>query len=311
VYLLSAALPHALRDRLEGEEVPVLSLVTEPGSEADAAETIDVARQCGSSWIVLDGYHFDAVYQQRIKDAGLKLLYIDDCGYAGHYSADIVLNQNIFANAELYQSRERYTQLLLGTHYALLRREFRDWHNWQREIPPVARKLLVTLGGSDPDNVTLKVLEALQQVDTEPLEVVVLVGAGNPHYATLQSVMSSGPHVITLQNNVRNMPELIAWADVVISAGGSTCWELAFLGVPMLLLVLADNQRPIAEHLHHNSVAHNFGWHSDVTSTKIVEGLRDLLLSVTTRTKMCREGRKLVDGFGAERAIDCITKLSD
>ena len=74
-------------------------------------------------WLVVDGYHFDVEYQKSIKAAGYRLLWIDDYGHAGHYYADLVLNQNISADPSLYGNRESYTQLLMGPSYALLRRE--------------------------------------------------------------------------------------------------------------------------------------------------------------------------------------------
>ena len=97
-----------------------------------------------------------------LKAAGRKLLVVDDTGHAGVYAADLVLDQNAHATEKLYQCREPYSKLLLGSRYALLRREFRPWREWKREIAPVARKVLVTVGGTDPDNLTVRVMRALQ-----------------------------------------------------------------------------------------------------------------------------------------------------
>ena len=233
---LMAPAPPALKTRLLSEGMEVLALEHGSGSPEDARETAQLARSRGADWVVVDGYHFGADYQRLIKDSGLRLLCIDDYGHAAHYSADLVLNQNINATEELYPSREANTRLLLGTRYVLLRREFWPWRGWRREIPAVARKVLVTLGGGDPDNVTLKVIQALAQVEIEGLEAVVVVGAANPHLQELQAVVKDLPFPIRLESNVTNMPELMAWADVAITAGGSTCWESAFMGLPALRL---------------------------------------------------------------------------
>src|SRR5262249_32858596 len=106
-------------------------------------------------WLVLDGYHFDAAYQQAIRAAGYRLLVIDDMAHLPQYYADVLLNQNMHATALHYHCNPEAT-LLLGSCYALLRPEFPAWRGRQRSVPEVARKVLVTMGGSDPDNVTLQ-----------------------------------------------------------------------------------------------------------------------------------------------------------
>ncbi|MEQ8384497.1 MAG: UDP-2,4-diacetamido-2,4,6-trideoxy-beta-L-altropyranose hydrolase [Coleofasciculus sp. A1-SPW-01] len=292
-----------IEDRLVSEGMNVVHLSVEPGSAEDAIKTANLARQLGATWVVVDGYHFGAEYQRIIKNCGLRLLFIDDYGHAQLYWADLVLNQNIYAHEGLYPNRAPDTQLLLGTRYALLRGEFCQWQEWTRKILPVARKVLVTLGGSDPDNVTLKVIQGLQRVDVPDLEAVVVVGGSNPHYEKLQAAVDASPFPISLERNVTNMPELIAWADVAISAGGSTTWELAFMGLPSLVLVLADNQRAIAEKLGDMGVAVNLGWHEYVSVAEIAQAMKQLLVSSGIRAEMARHGRELIDGEGTARVL--------
>jgi UDP-2,4-diacetamido-2,4,6-trideoxy-beta-L-altropyranose hydrolase len=302
VFLMATEAP-ALESRLHSEGMEVVHLPVQPGSVDDAAQTADLAHQVGADWVVVDGYHFGADYQQAIKGSGLRLLFIDDNGHAGHYSADLVLNQNIHAHEDLYQNREPYTRLLLGTRYVLLRREFLKWRGWKREIPEVARKVLVTMGGSDLGNVTLKVIQALQQVDVDGLEAIVAVGGGNPHYEKLLSAIRDAHFPILLESNVTDMPELMAWADVAVSAGGSTSWELAFMGVPALILILANNQRLIAEHLDTMGAAVNLGWYEDISPTETAQVMTQLIRTPRSRAEMSKHGRQLVDGDGVYRAL--------
>ncbi len=301
-------LPPALERRLEAEGMDVVRLDVSPGSDEDAARTMALAQKSRAVWVVVDGYHFGADYQQVLKRAGLWLLFIDDYGHAGHYYADLVLNQNIHADESLYRHREPYTRLLLGTDYVLLRREFWPWRGWRREIPEVARKVLVTLGGGDPDNQTLKVIRALQRVEVAGLEAVVVVGGSNPHYAELEDAIRHSPFAIRLVRNVTNMPELMAWADVAISAGGSTCWELAFFGLPNVLLTLADNQRGIAEMLSKVGVGLNLGWYEDVVNGQVAQALLRLVNDREQRQRMSRAGRDLIDGQGSERVVSMLNE---
>lgn len=299
IFLMANPIP-VLEERLKSEGMEVVHMTREPGSLGDAQETAALAHQFPANWVVVDGYHFSAEYQKTIKTSGLCLLFIDDYGHAEHYYADFVLNQNISAEEQWYQHREPYTQLLLGTRYALLRREFWQWRGWQRTIPPIATKVLVTLGGADPDNVTLKVIQALPLVELDKLEAVIVVGGSNPHYETLEMAVQNSRFPMRLQRNVTNMPELIAWADVAISAGGSTCWELAFMALPSILLILADNQRAIAQKLANLHQAINLGWHQVVESQNIADILSALLQSTEQRTHMSKVSNQIVDGQGAE-----------
>jgi len=293
----------ALQERLFGEGMQVHEVTALPGSAEDAAQTIRLARQAPAAWVVVDGYHFGAEYQRAVKEACLHLLFLDDYGHAGHYYADLVLNQNICAQESLYRSRESYARLLLGTRYALLRREFWSWRGWQRQVPELASKILVTLGGSDPDNTTLRVIQALQEVDVEGLEAVVVVGGSNLRQGELQSAVRDSPFAIRLEHNVAHMPELMAWADGAVSAGGSTCWELAFMGLPYLVLELADNQRAVAAGLDAAGVALRLGWHEQVSSQAIAGALVRLLMVKEVRAAMSHRGRQLVDGLGGERVV--------
>jgi UDP-2,4-diacetamido-2,4,6-trideoxy-beta-L-altropyranose hydrolase len=303
VFLMATESP-PLEARLRSEGMDVVHLPVQPGSMDDAIQTANLARQVGADRVVVDGYHFDAEYQRTIKDSGLRLLFIDDIGHAGHYSADLVLNQNIHAHEDLYPNREPYTRLLLGTRYVLLRREFLKWRGWKREIPEVARKVLVTMGGSDPDNVTFKVIQALQQVDMDGLEAIVVVGGSNPHYKELQSAVQDVRFPIRLESNVVDMPELMAWADVAVSAGGSVIWELAFMGVPIIGLSRAEQEEVLLQRSTQSGISVNLGVYHSVQPGWICEVLTGLAHSKEQRLAMSRAGRSLVDGFGPDLVIN-------
>ncbi len=220
-----------------------------------------------------------------------------------HYTADIILNQNINAE-ELSYSCEPETQLLLGTDYVLLRDEFLAYQNWRRKIPEVAKKILVTMGGSDPYNVTVKVLEALNLVDVTELEIKVVIGTSNPHFNALKKAVKNTKHNMELLQNIFNISELMAWADMAVSSCGITSWELAFMGLPAILIITASNQQWIAAGLNRFGAAANLGWYSDISTKLINNQLNELLLKKGIRSNMNRKGIQLVDELGAKRLID-------
>lgn len=260
-------------------------------------------QQPANCWLVIDGYHFDAAYQKRIKEAGYKILWIDDYGHAEHYYADLVLNQNISADESFYLHREPYTQLLLGTRYVLLRREFEKWQDWQREVTDIAHKVLVTMGGADSDNLTLKVIQSLKHTDIPSFEAKIVVGPANPHLTILEREISDCSN-LQLIKDASNMPDLMAWADLAVSAGGSTCGEMAFMGLPNIIMIFADNQAAVAAELHNHYVSINLGWHNNINAVDIARALKKLMISDVQRKKMLHSGKNCVDGKGSNRIIN-------
>lgn len=305
----------ALRQRITTKRFDFISLDKSYPDPFDLDFTISTLNKLKAqnstvkTWLAVDGYHFDADYQKSIKAAGYKLLWIDDYGQADHYYADLILNQNISADPSLYIHREPYTDLLLGTRYVLLRREFKRWQGWQREIPTMARKVLVTLGGADPDNVTLKGIQALKQVDIPGLEGRIVIGPANPHLELLKKGIGddSRLHLLT---DVADMSDLMAWGDVSISAGGTTCFELAFMGLPCLILVTAENQRANAEALDCQSICINLRWPQDLSVERLASQLQHLMVNSEMRSLMSQRGQNLVDGHGGRRLCRGFAELS-
>jgi RimJ/RimL family protein N-acetyltransferase len=93
----------------------------------------------------------------------------------------------------------------------------------------------------------------------------------------------------------------MAWADVAVAGAGSTAWELAFMGLPSALIVLADNQLAVASALEREAVSLSLGWHAALSNERIGAMIQDLVLDQARRENMSRLGRKLVDGLGVER----------
>ncbi|MGO9169174.1 MAG: UDP-2,4-diacetamido-2,4,6-trideoxy-beta-L-altropyranose hydrolase, partial [Candidatus Sulfotelmatobacter sp.] len=258
VFAMVEPLP-SMRERLFSEEMNVVPVEALAGSREDARCVAELASQRAAAWVVVDGYHFDADYQRELKAAGLQVLFVDDNGRAGPYAADVVLNQNANAHKNLYPDCEPYTRLLLGSRYVLLRREFNPWREWVREIPDLGRKILITMGGSDPDNITLKAIEALTQAGVAGLEATVVVGGSNPHLESLEQRISESGRFIGLRRNATDMPELMAWADVALGAAGGSLWELLFMGCPVLSYARNIVQSAIVSDLGWQGVVQDLG----------------------------------------------------
>ena len=271
----------------------------------DHKASLAVLEKYLNAWVALDGYHFDETYQLRIKEMGHRLLVFDDTAHLQHYHSDVILNQNI--NAEyLHYSRELFTRLLLGLRYVVLRSEFLGWKGRERMFASSTRRVLVTLGGGDPDNQTLKVIRALRRIGLKDLQVKVVVGAANPYSAVLESASRSCSFPIQLVRDARNMAELMAWADLAVSAGGSTCWEMAFMGLPCVILVLAENQQGIAKGIGEAGSGVNLGWFEGVTEGDILDTLSNLLSDPSRLRALSNMAKGLIDGKGRERIVSVL-----
>lgn len=243
--------PGSLREKLEAQGMRVCLIDGAVGSTEDMEQTIAVARDYGAEWVVLDGYNFSSANQKQIKDAGLRLLCLDDNADYEHYFADIILNQNIHADESMYprKSCEEYSRLFLGTEFSLLRREFLKNRSAAAERRVPVRRVMVTMGGGDPDNITGKVLSALGGF--EDLQLKVIVGGSNQNYSQLREQVDSlaCECEIIYDADDRQMCEAMLWADFAISAAGSTVWELLLMKLPGVVMALAENQEGIAREL--------------------------------------------------------------
>lgn len=304
VFFMAQSTP-AIRERLRRENCDILSVDAIVGSVDDAGKTLEVARQCGCEWLVLDGYRFDATYEAGVRGHGFRVLCMDDLGDRRHY-ADVILNPNLTASRLEYEHRGSTSELLLGTKYSLLRREFWTWSDWNREIPLLARKILVTLGGSTPDDLALCVLEALHQVKNQIERVTFVLGASSEESKSLKQAAAKLEGKINFVWCATDMATLMAEADVAIAAAGATCWELCFMGLPALIVDVAANQTAEALELHRQAYAKYLGSVSALRPRRLAEELSELLRSQSLRQEISQRCRKLVDGRGAERVVDAM-----
>ncbi len=135
---------------------------------------------------------------------------------------------------------------------------------------------------------------------------VIIVGANNQYSDQMKRLVEKSKANIELKINVEKMSDLMAWADIAVSAGGTSTWELAFMGLPTLLVAIADNQRQIVEELGRVGAAINVGWYQDITSSMIANAISKLIEDADKRAEISRIARTIVDGKGALRVLEKI-----
>jgi UDP-2,4-diacetamido-2,4,6-trideoxy-beta-L-altropyranose hydrolase len=300
-----AEAPGAVRARVLNEGAEVVLIEAPAASNGDARRVKDLARNYQADWVVLDGNHFGAAYQRELKSAGPKVLLLADEGLVERSPVDLILNQNSNATESMYVHREPSTRLLLGTRYVLLRREFAEWRRWERDISVTAHQLLITMGGSDPDNLTGLVIKALSMTKTEGLRSTIVAGGSNPHFDVLRGLVSADGR-IQIQEQSSNMPGLMAQADIAIIAAGGTLWESLYMFCPVLSFARNSAQASILDDLQRSGIVQSLGDPKYVEPVMLALAIDELAAAGETRAKMSTLGREQVDGEGARRVCEIL-----
>lgn len=297
-----------LRQRIQNEGFAQDVMPQAKQQSTDLARTLDAASQ--AAWVALDGYHFDPGYQKALRDAGHRTLVLDDNHHWPEYHADILLNQNIGAEDRAYRLNGDALQLL-GLRYALLRQEFLRNPGRARACADSASRVLISLGGAPPPEAVRTVIHGLLAIDRSDLETVIVGHLPNDARRELQSLLDKAPLRARLDGSKADMPDLMAWADVGIFAAGSTCWEAAFMGLPMLVGTTADNQEANALALAEQGLAETLGPWRQCPPQAIAGSLAALLGGAPLRRTRGHALRRRVDGLGAERTVRLMRLLDE
>ncbi len=227
--------------------------------QADARETAAALASFKPDWLVVDHYALDQRWETAIAPHYKKLLVIDDLADRPH-SCDLLLDQNLGRQSQDYAGLvPTHCQVLTGPHYALLRPEFaalRPYSLQRRQAQLALSQLLITMGGVDQPNATGQVLKALKTcaLPTD-CRITVVMGLTAPWLANVRELAAQMPWPTEVVVNVNDMAQRMADSDLAIGAAGSTSWERCCLGLPTLMVVLADNQRGIASALERAGAA--------------------------------------------------------
>lgn len=305
VVFLTDAVSSDLLSRLAAEGIDHIPAPTRHPAPDDLNRTVRLLSQIAdrdgrAPWAVLDGYHFDADFQDALVKASMPLLVVDDAGHLPHYRADIILNHNLYARDIVYPATME-TETWFGPTRALLRREFysllRD-NSTQRGGP---RHILVTLGAGDPEGLIGLVAEAVLVQAQADAVIRVVIGPLVPNREALaRSLAERDPRLVPI-SAPSNIPSLWGWADVVITAAGGSCMEFCFMGVPAVALGTTWNQRRVVQGLLAAKAAAGLADPRDIRSEAFPRLLANFFGNEMLRQTLAVNARLLVDGGGARR----------
>lgn len=270
--------------------------------EADAARTVEYCQRVGAERVIVDHYNADEAYQRVLLNAGLRWLQFD--GAAGFpLWADWVVSMSPAADAERYNPLQRrpHTRMMLGPRYAILRDEFLQWRQ-PRPAPPQAQRLLLIFGGGDDRGACLACLDALRQVDI--FEITILTGGRNPQVPSIQAWMKqNATGRVCLLLDDADVARRMAEADIAITAGGTTTFETALVGLPTLIVQIADNQRVNSQAWGRIGAAVDLGPLDDLNAGQLRDQLVKVAGNSELRERMSLLGREQVDGLGTGRLV--------
>ncbi|MBI3804154.1 MAG: UDP-2,4-diacetamido-2,4,6-trideoxy-beta-L-altropyranose hydrolase [Nitrospirae bacterium] len=273
----------------------------------DAGQTIEVLGGERPDWLVVDHYGLDIEWENRLRPHTGKIMVIDDLANRPH-DCDLLLDQNYSAEGEgRYQAMVPETcRRLAGPRYALLRPEYALYRRTRPARDGEVRRVLVFFGGSDPHNMTGLTIEALSQPALRHLAVDVVVGANNPHRPMIEKGAAKRP-CTRIYEPRPHLAALMSEADLAIGAGGATTWERMCLGLPAVVISIAENQRPASEALQKVALLDYAGHFPDVTANHIASLLRQRCDNPKGLVERSLRSRLEVDGLGALRVVELLS----
>jgi UDP-2,4-diacetamido-2,4,6-trideoxy-beta-L-altropyranose hydrolase len=280
-------------------------------AEEDAATTSAAVREAEihADWIVADHYAIDAKWQDLVRPVTRHVMAIDDLADREH-RCEILLDQNLIEGMnERYRGRvPEGCRTLLGPEYALLQPMYAELHEKLEPRRGKARRLFLFVGGADTDNLTGRVLDAFIGLRRSDVEMDAVITVNSPHVESVRGKVAPYGN-IRLHSSLPTLAPLMAQADLAVGAGGATTWERMCLGLPSIVISLADNQRPVAEWLHRNELIDWIGDKSEASVERIAAAL-ERALDMSSLEDWSRRCARVCAGRGTSLVAEQLMAIS-
>lgn len=267
----------------------------------------------GCDLLVVDHYRLGAAFETVARGWARRIMAIDDLADRPH-DCDVLLDTALGRESKAYEALvPGHCRVLLGPRYALLRSQFaaaRAGALARRGAARPVRRILVSLGGTDPTDVTAKVVEGIGRSGIEA-EIDVVMGLKAARRGDIERAWGQFPQPIRLLRDVTDMARLMVEADMAVGAGGSTTWERCCLGLPTVVVTLAPNQMVQAKALMDHNAALCLGWHEDVEVGAVAEAVRRLGAATEERSRLSVSSASLCDGEGVGRVAAAIERVDE
>ncbi|MFA9462555.1 UDP-2,4-diacetamido-2,4,6-trideoxy-beta-L-altropyranose hydrolase [Thiohalorhabdus methylotrophus] len=276
----------------------------------DSQETRELLQELTTDLLVVDHYAIDSSWEAQLREKAPKILVIDDLADRPH-DCDFLVDQTYGRQEREYRPLvPGNCEILTGAHYALLREEFaslREKALARRDRPNHGiERVLVSMGGSDPENVTERAIQGIV-LSGQSVSIDVMLGGEAPHLKTLVKKWEAQPG-IHFHVDTSDVARLMAIADIAVGAGGTTSWERCCMGLPTLSAIAAENQRVIVQSLASKGAVHNLDEVGKGFEARVSKSLNSFFEDSRRLHSMSLAARKVCDGHGAERIADRIAQ---
>ncbi len=258
-----------------------------------------------TDWLVIDNYNVDKEFESQARQQAKYIMVIDDLANRFH-DCDILLDQNLYHNmSERYQNLvPKHCKLLLGPKYALLRDEFIAERQRLPKNNDKIHKILVNFGGIDHVDMTSCILKILKNYD---IEIEIIMGKNSLHLDKVKQICAQEKK-FNLHVQASNIANLIANCDLAIAAGGTSVWERFCLGIPAIIVAIAENQIKSSITLAEKNLCFYAGFHNDnKINNKISKILDSCILDHNILKKQSAKIKLLLDGTGKEYVWSAIS----
>jgi len=251
-------------------------------------------------WLIVDHYALDARWESAMRPFCERIMVIDDLADRDH-DCDLLLDQNLIADMEhRYDNRvPSHCVHLLGPSYALLQSEYAELHPRTPPRRGTVQRIFVFFGSADNHNLTGQAIAAFLDLDRSDIVLDVVINPASPNAAAIRGQAYDHTN-ITLHETLPSLAPLMLKADLAIGAAGTTTWERCCLGLPTVVVTVADNQRAIAEELNKRGIIEWLGSKDDLKFERLRDVVAKLLDSGISPEWLSRCWQT-VDGRGVER----------
>lgn len=250
-----------------------------------------------SDVIIVDSYLANSAFYESISLNCDVPVFLDD-NIRINYPRGYVVNGTILSEYFNYPVNENI-KYLLGSRFIPLRKEFRNLPS--KQISTHLNSILITMGGQDIRNLTIPILQSIQNSFPE-LSIKVVVGKEFNNQELLYSIINSKTELI-VSPDARQMFELMRTCDIAVTTAGQTVYEMAASGIPAIAIVAADNQKNnMAGWKKTGFLQHEIYYNDPDFIPKIIDNIR-VLDQYDIRKNISEIGRTKVDGMGAERVV--------
>lgn len=272
----------------------------------DAIETLKLIAEYSLTRVVVDHYDLSLEWETIVSRQVENLTVIEDLTNRQH-RCDLLINQNLLSTqAQDYSaSLTGVVQTLVGPRYALLQPDYAEIRTLRYNKISDVKRIVVFMGGSDPENSTDFVLRSLTSMNLNTIEVDVVIGPINPHRSTILQKFQSH-RSIKFHVDLPNIATLLASTDMAIGAGGIANWERMCLGVPSVVIDIAENQREICVELAYAGLIEYAGSAHSISATSFENSVAKLILDRVLRSQYSLRSQTTVDGLGARRVAETL-----